>query len=278
MPPLISALMLTTKRRWFFHALAIESWLHQRERQPGDELVIVSEDALGELRANSTYGAMIRFVTVPPELKLAEKRNLGVHSCSNPWILMWDDDDWHGLDRLKATRAAASLERSRKHFELDLVNEPPQIVGQREMVFHELVGEERSFLWWYPDKAMDSDPYVAGGTLAFAKSLWEKRKFVEQVTPGDEGWWTVERLRDNRVPYQLVPQTINTTYIAMIHGKNNMSRAPRVSDDGTGRVLSDSNMRMLIVPANRETLMMGMPTEVLARYHAAAWAESGEQE
>jgi hypothetical protein len=274
----ISALMLTTKDRWFFTGLAIESWLDQRDRQPDDELVIVSEDDIPGLGQFDEGSPNIRFVDAPAALELAEKRNLGVDACRNPLVLFWDDDDWHGPERLQTTRFHAGISVSYRHV-VDrgstIAHELPQIVGQREALFHELIGEGRTFLYQYPLAAMQKDPFFVGGTLAFRKELWEKHPFVEKETRGDEGWWMVERMRDEGVTFGPILRTDATTYVAMIHGKNYMTHQPRVNRHG--EVLSNSYMKLLTSnPAAQ--LRLCISDERLARYHAAVYAQSGEQE
>jgi hypothetical protein len=264
----ISALMLTTKARWWSQALAIETWL-LNQRTPGDELVIVSEDIIdgGALLQHP----QIRMVCIAPGVTLPEKRNIGAEACKNAWIAFWDDDDWHGVRRLEALRAGAA------HF----VNggsrfATPQIVGMAQVYFHELLGEQRSFLYAYPshDKEDNRNPdYVVGGTMMFDKGLWKKHPFQAYDTAGDEGWWTVDRLKEG------VPRAIlrRGEYVAFIHGANTCAKPPRVNAEG--RVLSDAYMTKLA----REALWQDaahdvIPFATLARYAAAAWAQSGEQE
>lgn len=271
----ISALMLTTPDRWFFTGLAIESWLAQKNRQDEDELVIISEDWL-EIAPHSG----VRFVKTAFSETLAEKRNIGVSACRNPWVLFWDDDDWHAPERLKATREVATRPVCYRHIKGDdrsplLIHEPPQIVGQREALFHELIGERRTFLYRYPVANMRTDPFFVGGTLAFRKRLWEEHPFVELESPGDEGWWMVARMRDGAVPHAPIVRRDATTYVAMIHGKNTCATEPRVN--AHGQVLSNSFMMMLTSDPAAQ-LRLCIPDEQLARYEAAIYAQSGERE
>lgn len=258
----ISALMLTTKARWWAQQLAIETWLLQK-RGADDELVIVTEDIVESV----TVHPQIRVVPCEANLPIATKRNLGVEACVNDWVALWDDDDWHGVRRYETLRKyIAVYDRGGPTFR------PPMIVGATELYWHELVGDRRSYLYQYPIDAMRKDPYVVGGTMAFDKALWRDHPFETEATAGDEGWWTVKRLAEGTA-FNVLPRG---EYVAMLHHGNSTCKMPRVSH--LGEVLSNSYMQLVDLDALCRTSSSPIPSPILARYAAAAWAQSGEQE
>lgn len=258
----ISALMLTTRRRWMFAQLAVETWL-LNARDPGDELVIVSEDEIDLGFAHPR----VRVCRIDPQPTLADKRNRGVELCRNPWVAFWDDDDWHGTSRILRLREALFDGNgiARKHRGLAPPGAMARIYGGVSYLIHELTGLRRTFDWAHGRDSLISDPepYVVGGTMMFYRQIALDIPFVEQVTRGDEGWWTLERLREG-LPFKIV----HTPYVAMIHGDNTCARTPRVDEHGF--VMSDHQMRMLPSTALQDIL----PAPVLARYVLAAFAQS----
>ena len=242
---MISAVMLTTKSRWWCQYIAVEQWLLQEGREHDDELVIVSEDPL--VVDAMPQHRQVRFVACDA-VGLVEKWNLGIAATANDWVTFWADDDWHGLDRLRLLRAAPRVD----------------IVGNNTILYHELGGDQRSFLYRYGGVA----PYVVDGTMMIRKALWEKHPIEPKVTKGAASWWMVNQ--------QLLGATVHvlpqSSYVAFIHGDNISAQAPRVSRHG--EVLSDSYMTL--VP--KGTIEKIVPDAFLTQIVAAYWAQSGEQE
>lgn len=254
---MISALMLTTPDRWWFQLLAAETWL-LNNRARTDELVIVCEEAID---LGFTH-PQVRVVKIDPQPDLASKRNLGVRACAQPWVAFWDDDDWHGTDRIL-----------RLHMALTYDKQLPQIFGQTSYLVHELTGMRRLFRWTHGQGwpgPTPPEPYVVGGTMMFQRQLALEKPFVEQVTRGDEGWWTVERLREG-VPWQGLPEA---DYVAMIHGANTCAKTPRVDEHGF--VMSDHQMTLLgdVSLFKTQPWCNILPMPILARYVTAAFAQS----
>lgn len=272
--------MLTTARRWWFAQIAIEQFLLNRPQIIDAELVIITEDDPSDLIALAAHHKQIRVVVCDRDLPVAEKRNRGVAACRGPWVTLWDDDDWRGVQWLNMLRTNLRGGDTRRYGGVAWPTDPEdareaQIIGARGIYFQELLGKQRTFWYEYPFKKLETDPYVVGGTLMFKKTLWEKQPFTTEVTGGDEGWWTLKQLRQQRVPYALID---GSSYVAMLHGKNTCSpNHLRVADDGK-QVLDDSHMTALSVEGPAKEIWGVLPAPVFARYVAAAWAQSGEQE
>ncbi|MES2183241.1 MAG: glycosyltransferase family A protein [Pseudomonadota bacterium] len=105
-PPLVSCLCVTHDRvPMLRHAVACflqQTWT-------ASELVVLHED---RDRATAAYLATlaeprIRPVAVPalPRLSLGAKRNRSVAEARGSHIAVWDDDDWHGPERLERQMA-----------------------------------------------------------------------------------------------------------------------------------------------------------------------------
>jgi glycosyltransferase involved in cell wall biosynthesis len=256
---MISALMLTTADRWWFSSLAIEQFVLQPGLAEGDELVVVIEEGSDPMPEAFGSSPLVRIVTIPPQPNLPAKRNLGVAACRNRWVAFWDDDDWHGRDRIECLKQAQG------------VSPASRIFGQHIYYQHELRTPRRyTYRYVYnkdrPDRA-HSEPYVVGGTMMFDRMLWEKNPFVEENTRGDEGWWTCRRLRDDRVPYFVLQRG---EYVAMIHDRNTCAREHRVDEHDF--VMSD-HFVSVVREANFLEQECGLTPAWLRRFEAAAWAE-----
>lgn len=261
---MISTLMLTTPDRWWFQSLAIEQFLSQGALEPTDELVVVIEEGADPMPVAPQHEALnaevVRVVTIPPQSSLPAKRNLGMAACRRNWVAFWDDDDWHGFDRLRHLKVALHSSGGRCG-----------IYGQQVYYQHELLTDRRNtYRYEYgknkPER-LQSEPYVVGGTMMFDKLLWKKDPFVEEVTKGDEGWWTLKRLRDDHVPYHVMSPG---DYVAMIHGRNTCAKAHRVDEH-------DFVMSCHYTTVVREPDFLWktchLPPSWLRRFEAAAWAE-----
>lgn len=218
---MFSAIMLTTSLRSKLRPCAIRCFLRQSQA-PERELIIASEDDLPEVANDISNEPRIRFVKTPKGLSLPDKRNAAIEEARYPWITFWDDDDWSSQIRLASVAQAIRLNRD------------AAIIGQSWIYFHELRSERRfTYRYEYPNLG-----YVVGGPMAFDRSLWIANKFRAYETGGDEGWWTIDRIKSG----VKVGRT-DMLYVAMLHGNNAQNRdLPRVVE---GRVLSDSYMKLI---------------------------------
>jgi len=94
--PLVSCLMPTRDRR-HFAAQAIKYF--QAQDYPNRELVIVDDgaDPVGDLAADE---GNIRYFRLARPRSIGAKRNLACEAARGDVFVQWDDDDWHGPDRL----------------------------------------------------------------------------------------------------------------------------------------------------------------------------------
>lgn len=161
--PFISCLCPTANRRRMLRR-AIECFLWQTYPSDHRELVILDDGADRVESVVTTVGGMnssIRYFFEEPTRLLGPKRNRLVELARGDLLVLWDDDDWHGPERLAAqaralTHAAlCTLDRVRVQDTQGVVWEQPH--GG----------------WTFP------------GTAAFRRSVWIDRPFPDQGMGAD---------------------------------------------------------------------------------------------
>jgi glycosyltransferase involved in cell wall biosynthesis len=118
--PLVSAIMITGKspEREPLARVAVEAFTEQTYARK--ELIIVNHGGRG---LNVVHREVHEIkVPVACRLTLGDLRNLGLSAAAGEWVIQWDDDDWHGAERIAdqlrhAEPSAAVLLRSqiRRH-------------------------------------------------------------------------------------------------------------------------------------------------------------------
>lgn len=101
---------MPTKNRPQCAARAIEAFLHQRGRDEfEDEMVVVDTSDVSfrkEMRTiaaasrKRTRGKNIHWIWLPSRTTLGAARNRACASSRNELVMLWDDDDMHGPDRI----------------------------------------------------------------------------------------------------------------------------------------------------------------------------------
>lgn len=96
--PLVSAVMNTRNSPDRAAMIPVALAAFTAQTYPARELVVVNHGG-APLRSPDPR---VREILVPKEcrLTLGELRNLGLAACSGEWVLLWDDDDWHGPERI----------------------------------------------------------------------------------------------------------------------------------------------------------------------------------
>jgi ADP-heptose:LPS heptosyltransferase/glycosyltransferase involved in cell wall biosynthesis len=139
----------------------------------------------------------LRYLKVDSPLSLGAKRNLACQHARGDIILHWDDDDWYAPWRIEYQVS-------------ELLKHDADICGLDTLVYYD-PRNQRAFRYRYPPGAK---PWVAGNTLCYKKSFWEKHPF-QDVQVGE----------DARFVWQADPRRIlrleNDRFIvAMIHDSN----------------------------------------------------------
>jgi glycosyltransferase involved in cell wall biosynthesis len=158
--PLVSCLMPTRDRPVFVEQ-AVRYFLRQTwERR---ELVVI-DDGESSIADRLPDDPRIVHVRVAPVTKLGDKRNLACERARGDILVHWDDDDWHAAWRLHYQVArlhdsgAQMCGIDRLHYVAPWAESP----------------DSRAWLYTYPAR---EPPWVAGGTLAYARELWERLRF-----------------------------------------------------------------------------------------------------
>lgn len=166
--PLVSCLMPTRDRRRFVPH-AIEQFLGQDH--PRRELVVVDDgaDAVEDL---IPADPRIRYHRVERQATLGAKRNLACSLARGDLLAHWDDDDWMPAHRLST--------------QVHVLAATPNIgaCGLARVRFFD-PGAGRAWEYRWPER---SRPWLAGGTLMFRRTVWERRPFPH-LNEGEDTRW-----------------------------------------------------------------------------------------
>lgn len=155
--PLVSCIMPTADRRRFVPH-AIRHFLAQDYRER--ELVIV-DDGCNAVDDLVPEDPRIRYIRLSERRSVGEKRNIACRASRGTFIAHWDDDDWSATSRL--SYQLEELERN-----------GAAIAGLDNVNYHD-PASGRSWQYCYPKGARS---WVAGNTLVYRKSQWERHPFT----------------------------------------------------------------------------------------------------
>ena len=155
--PLVTCIMPTHNRRRFIPQ-AIRCFL--RQDYSNLELLVVDDgaDPVSDLVPNSDR---IRYVRFEQKLTIGAKRNLACEKARGEFIVHWDDDDWYPSWRVRA--------------QVKTLIEGADICGSSRVSYFDPV-QERAWEYRYPSS---KGKWVAGNTLAYRKSFWQRHKFPD---------------------------------------------------------------------------------------------------
>lgn len=166
--PLVSCIMPTCNRRSFV-TQAIRRFL--RQDYVNSELVIV-DDGSDRIADCVTDDARVRYIALDRKLNVGAKRNLACREARGEIIAHWDDDDWYPASRLR-TQVRSLVERR------------AEVCGSSSIFFLDATAD-RAFEYRYAGR-----PWVAGSTLVYRKSFWERNNFQEiQVGEDAQFLWS----------------------------------------------------------------------------------------
>jgi glycosyltransferase involved in cell wall biosynthesis len=191
--PLVSCIMPTYNRRSFVPQ-AIRCFL--RQDYPNLELVIV-DDGTEPIADCLPENERIRYVRLDQKHQLGAKRNFACEQSRGQFIVHWDDDDWYPSWRVSRQMAALS-------------DGGFDICGSSRVFFFD-ADKDQSWEYRY---AAAGPKWVAGATLAYRKSFWERSKFPE-----------IQIGEDSRFVWSGVSKTIHdladpALCVAMVHSGN----------------------------------------------------------
>ena len=155
-PPLLSCVMPTSNRRRFI-AQTVRYFLAQD--YPAKELIVI-DDGSDPVADALPDDPRIRYTRLPERQSIGMKRNLACELAAGPIIVQWDDDDWHGPQRL--THQVADI-----------------LAGRADVTAlnHALMLELATGQFWACRADVHDRMYVEavhGGTLAFRREVWAR--------------------------------------------------------------------------------------------------------
>ncbi len=153
--PLVSCIMPTCNRRSFIPR-SLDCFF--RQDYPCLELIVVDDgsDPISDLLPNDPR---IRYYRLREKLTVGAKRNYANEQARGRFIAHWDDDDWYCPSRLR--RQIAPLLKGKA-----------QISGSSTLYFF---NQEKGQAFRYQYRA--NRPWVAGTTLVYRRSVWERCPF-----------------------------------------------------------------------------------------------------
>lgn len=156
--PLVTCIMPTADRRMFVPQ-AVRCFL--RQDYPNAELLIL-DDGIDPVEDCVPSAERVRYVRLGQKLTVGAKRNLACELAGGSLIVHWDDDDWYPTWRVSAQVKA-------------LIESGADICGTSQLFYYEASGGRA---WRYAYGGGRS-PWVAGNTLAYRRSFWERHRFPD---------------------------------------------------------------------------------------------------
>lgn len=153
-PVLVTCVMPTRDRRVFVPT-AVRCFL--RQDHPALELVVVDDgdDPIGDLLPPDPR---IRYLRLSGRRSVGVKRNIAAQAAHGRILLGWDDDDWHGPDRVSVQVAP-------------IITGAADVTGLGAPLF---LDAPRGRYWTFDDPPAWClyQGAVVGGTLAFDRDWW----------------------------------------------------------------------------------------------------------
>ncbi len=191
--PFVTCIMPTFNRRRFA-AQAIRYFLRQDYR-PRELLVLDDgDDRIADLMPND---ASIRYVPLGERMVVGAKRNLACDLARGQLIAHWDDDDWIAPQRLR--HQVEILQRT-----------GADLCGSARQLYYE-PAKDRAWLYEFP---LVNRRWIAGNTLCYRKSFWERNRFANiQVGEDTRFVWSPEARN-------AALTTDDQFYVGMVHESN----------------------------------------------------------
>jgi len=168
----------------------------QRQDYPNKELLVIDDgaDSISDLLPADER---IRLIRLPRRASVGAKRNLACEQSSGTLIAHWDDDDWHGVHRLR--------------YQVDhLLNSGAAICGLKDLLFLDI----RTGKAWKYNYPAGQRPWLSGSSLVYTRAFWAARRFPE-INVGEDS-----RFVSTAAPRQLIALSDPTFHVGIIHGKN----------------------------------------------------------
>jgi glycosyltransferase involved in cell wall biosynthesis len=152
--PLVTCITPTADRHAFL-AQALSYFLAQD--YPNREIIVVDDGTEAAARVIPD-DPRIRYVRLPKPMRIGHKRNLACELARGEIVVHWDDDDWHGVQRLSRQVAAIGKRRA----DVTALN--------LELMLDLPAGK----FWSFDQSLLEHGLFkgVLGATIAFRRSDW----------------------------------------------------------------------------------------------------------
>ncbi len=197
--PLVSCVMPTFNRRAFI-PLALACF---RSQSYGSRELVVVDDgdpAIGDLLRDEPA---VRYIHVGRKVSIGAKRNRGCAEARGEIVALWDDDDWYGPDRLE--RQVAPILRG----EADLTGLASDFILQLPQRTCWTVSAPLHRTMFAGD--------VAGGTLAFRRSVWTGGVRFPEISLGEDAGFLRQATGQGR---RLLRIENDGLFVYVRHGSN----------------------------------------------------------
>lgn len=198
--PQVSCIMPTANRRKFV-PLAIRYF--QAQDYENKELIILDS---GRMPVEDLVPDIdnIKYQRIAPGTVLGKKRNLACEMAAGEIICHWDDDDWHAPNRI--SRQVSALQ-----------NSGADICGNARLFFLDIQAKN-AWQYSYPNVRRK---WVAGGTLCYTRTAWQKNPFLN-IRNGEDTRFVWSRHAGH---IHIIDD--HALYVAMIHPQNTARKNTR---------------------------------------------------
>jgi O-antigen biosynthesis protein len=197
--PLVSCIMPTGGRVPF----VLQSIRYfQRQDYPNRELIIL-DDGGADLAPLLPADGRIRYERLPAGLSIGAKRNRACALARGGIVAQWDDDDWCAPDRLSVQVAP-------------ILNGSADVTGFSGTVFFDLP----NWKFWRCTPDLHARLFVAdvaGGTLVFARRIWDQLAQYPDVSLAEDAYFLQQAIAGGA---RLVRLPAGRHYIYLRHGHN----------------------------------------------------------
>lgn len=221
--PRVSCVMVT-RGRAVWVAQSIQYFDAQDWPVSDRELVIVYEDE-SDLPVPPPERGDVRLVRVGRGRSIGEKRNVGTRAARGAIVAQWDDDDYHGSDRLRRQIAP-------------LLDGTADVTGLQGVVFF----EPASWTFWRCTPALHARMFVedvVGGTLVFHRRIWEQLAPYPPTSLREDADFLVAAMRRGA---RLARVPAEPSYAYLRHGRNTWRLRP-------GQFLDPQGWQVVAEPA-----------------------------
>jgi hypothetical protein len=197
--PLVSCIMPTRNRRPFIH-LALQCF--EAQDYLSKELIIVDdgEDSIEDLVRGHPH---VRYERLRVRHSIGAKRNLACELAEGKVVVLWDDDDWYGSNRISA--------------QIDpILSGDAEITGLDTRWLLNLNTKE----FWTLSAPLHQRMFVgniAGGTMAFDRDVWDRGVRFLSMDLAEDAYFLLEAQRTGA---RLIPVSNDNLFIYMRHGSN----------------------------------------------------------